>query len=233
MHLGISVVEADEIVSALAGGSSVSGGTSSVKLASLYDALQRAGEPEAEALVDELREVTRERYLGRGSQFVAAAEQCCGPRSEGGDYIRESEFRRCLAQALMDDCIQAAPIDRDDEDKAVLLAEKDAAGAVRWRYFAMTHLGCHDDDYQSDPGSPYGNRKGAVTAFTTSAATTWRSGAAVPGRFVAASSPQKDQDAELLHARKPPGLQVVTEVDDRKSTKGGCCRSLRRLVGGS
>jgi hypothetical protein len=231
MHLGISVVEADEVVSSLAGGSSVSGGSSSVKLASLYDALQRTGEAEAEVLMDELREVTRERYLGRGSQFAAAAEQCCGPRSEGGDYIPESEFRRCLAQALVEDCIQAAPPEKEEEDKTVLLAEKNAAGAVRWRHFATTYLGWHDDDYQSDPGSPCKGKGVNLTAFTTSAATTWRSGAAVPGRTVAAFSPQKEQEVELLHARKPPGLNVVTETDERKG--GGCCRSLCRLIGGA
>lgn len=221
MHLGISVVEADEVVSSLSA-NSASGGTHSVKLASLYDTLQRAGEPEAEVLVDELREVTRERYLGRGSQFAAAAEQRCGPRSEGGDYIPESDFRRCLQIALQDDGLQAPPPEKEEEDRTVLLAEKNKTGDVRWRHFATTFLGWHDDDYQSDPGSPGNNRKGVVTAFTTSAATTWRSGAAVPGRTVAAYSPQKEQEMDL-HARKPPGLNVVTESDDRKQPQPGCC----------
>jgi hypothetical protein len=230
MHLGISVAEADEVVSSLAGGSAVSGGSSAVKLASLYDALQRAGEPDAEVLVDELREVTRERYLGRGAQFASAAAMAGGPRSEGGDFIPESEFRRCLAQAVMDDAIQATPPPPDDEDKAVLLAEKNAAGAVRWRHFATTYLGWQDEDYQSDPGSP-ANRRGPLPAFATTTQQTWRSGKTVPERTVPAFSPQKEQEADLLHARKPPGLKVVTETDGPKP--GGCCRSLRRLVGGA
>merc|ERR1719183_342106 len=106
MRLGISVSEADELVSSIAGGSAVGGGSISVQLSSLFDAMHRSGEPEQEALVDEVREGVRERYLGRGSQFAEAAMRAGGPRADGGDWLADSEFRGCLAQALVEEGIQ-------------------------------------------------------------------------------------------------------------------------------
>lgn len=230
MRLGISVAEADEIVTCITGGG---GGSSSVQLSSLFELMHRAGEPEQEMLVDELREAVRERFLGRGNQFSEAALRVTGPRAEGGDWLPESEFRWCLAQALVDEGIQATPMDPDEEDRALLLTEKSAAGAVRWRQFATTYLGWHDDDYFSNDGGGYPTspkRGGAApqVASTTQQTwhQTWRSGkTAPPERTVPAySTPEKESPSAPMKS----SMDVVP-----KKGGGGPCRCLARLFGGS
>lgn len=229
MRLGISVTEADELVSSIAGGSAVGGGSASVQLASLYDAVQRGGEPEQEILVDELREALRETFLGRGNKFADAAARLAGPRAEGGDWLSESDFKWCLAQALVDEGIQATPMEPDDEDRASLLAEKSAVGAVRWRQFATTYLGWQDDDYYSDPGLTSPKRGGSQLPGASSTQQTWhqtwRSGKAVPERNVVACSPEKAQMQAQM--KDPPG-PFLTEPPPRQ---GGPCRCLARLFG--
>lgn len=233
MRLGVSVAEADELVSSIAGGSAVGGGSASVHLSSLFEVLQRAGEAEQEMLVDELREAVRERFLGRGSQFADAAMRLGGPRADGGDWLSESDFRWCLAQGLVDEGIQATPMDPDEEDRATLLAEKSAAGTVRWRQFATTYLGWHDDDYYSDPGlvSPNGKRGGNGALPSSTQQTwhqTWRSGKTVPERMVVAPSPEKNQDYSQMKESPAAPLRTSTEPPPRQ---GGPCRCLARLFG--
>jgi Ca2+-binding EF-hand superfamily protein len=233
MRLGISVAEADELVSSIAGGSTVGGGAASVLLSSLYDAV-RATEPEQDMLVDELREGVREKFLGRGSQFADAALKLCGPRTEGGDWLPESEFRWCLAQALVDEGIQATPMDPDEEDRALLLVEKSAAGPVRWRQFASTHLGWHDDDYYSDPGlvspKPRGGAPCQLAPSTTQQTwhQTWRSGKTVPERNVFVASPEKQS---YMSAKEVPGAPSKMQTEPPPK-QGGACRCLARLFGG-
>jgi serine/threonine protein kinase len=222
MRLGISVAEADEVVSSIAGGSAVGGGSVSVKLASLYEAVRRAGEPESDTLVDELREVAH-RFLGRGNQFAQAAQAI----SEGGEWIQESEFRRCLAVALMDEGVQAKAPDVEEEDKVVLLAEKSAAGAVRWRHFATT-LGWADvvDDYQIQAASPSHDELGGQMHHSWRHG--WRSNKTdqkiVPGRTV--PSPQRDMDQF-----RPPDSKARSGTEPAEK-QGGPCRCLSRLFGG-
>merc|ERR1719242_2858867 len=62
------------------------------------------------------------------------------------------EFRRCLCTALMDDVSALASIGEDEEDRIMLLAEKNSAGDVRWRPFAQAYAGWHDIDTGSDVG---------------------------------------------------------------------------------
>jgi len=228
MRLGISVAEADELCSSVVGA-----GSASMHLFSLYDAVQHGGEPDQETLVDELREAVRERFLGRGSQFADAALRICGPRSEGGDWLPESEFRWCLAQALVDDGIQATPMVLDDEDRAVLLVEKSSAGTVRWRQFATTFLGWHDDDYVSDPGNQSPKRGGTSQIPSSTQQTfhqTWRSGKTVPERNVAVA-PSPEKELLRMHLKEPPGapMKITSETPPRKA---GLCRCITRLFGG-
>merc|ERR1719162_2966593 len=117
----------------------------------------------------------------------------------------------------VEDGIQATPMDPDDEDRAVLLVEKSAAGTVRWRQFATIYLGWHDDDYVSDPGSPGGPKRGASNAAFPSTTQqtfhqTWRSGKTVPERNVMVSSPEKNlRDMNLKEP--PPGAPVKINTE--------------------
>lgn len=238
MRLGISVAEADELVSAIAGGSAVGGGSVSVQLSSLYDAVHRAGEPEQEAIVDELREAARDRFLGRGSQFAEAAQRAGGPRVDGGDWLSEHEFRRCLAQCLVDDGIQATAADSDEEDRVLLLVEKSAPGATRWRHFAATYLGWQDDEYCSNPGDPAspkraGGGPGSNLAPPPASTTqqtwhqTWRSGKTVPERTVACS-PEKGPTMSYMTKEPPPAPVKFGTEPPPQPRKGGLCRCLAR-----
>lgn len=230
MRLGISVAEADELVSSIAGGSAVGGGSVSVQLSSLYEALRRAGEPEQEVIVDDLREAARDRFLGRGSQFAEAAQRAGGPRADGGDWLPETEFRRCLAQCLADDALQPA-IDSDEEDKVMLLVEKSASGAAKWRHFAMTYQGWQDDDYFSDPGlaspPPAAARSQLIPTSTQQTwHQTWRSGKTVPERNVFCS-PEKQS---MLHPiKEPPPAAVKSFTEPEPQPSRGFCRCLTRF----
>lgn len=232
MRLGISVAEADELCTAIAHASVGAGGVS-LALHSLYDFVQRGGDADEEALVDELREAVRDRFLGRGNQFADAAMRICGPRAEGGDWLPESDFRWCLAQALVDDGIQATPMLPDDEDRAVLLAEKSAAGTVRWRHFASTHIGWHDDDYVSDPGTVSPKRGAAPGPLPSTTQQTfhqtWRSAKTVPERNVTVPSPEKE--LRSMNLKEPPGAPMKM-VSEKPPGQGGLCRCITRLFGG-
>lgn len=229
MRLGISVAEADELC-----GSMVGSGGASIPLHSLYNAVQLAGEPDQETLVDELREAIRDRFIGRGSQFADAALRLCGPRADGGDWLPESEFRWCLGQALVEDGIQATPMDPDDEDRAVLLAEKSAAGTVRWRQFATIYLGWHDDDYVSDPGTQSPKGKGGPTMIPSTTQQTfhqtWRSKNVPERNVVVAPSPEKDLSSRM-NLKEPAGAPTkMVSIDPPR--KRGLCRCVFRLFGG-
>jgi len=224
MRLGISVAEADELVSSLVG----SAGASTVHLTALYDALQRGGELDQEALVDELRDAVRDRFLGRASQFAEAAARC------GGDWLPESEFRWCLAQALVDEGIQSSPMETEEEDRAMLLSEKSASGTVRWRQFATTYLGWHDDDYYSDPGLASPKKGGTMPAASNTQQTwhqTWRSGKTVPERTViVVTSPEKAKSFGQMKEPPPDApLKIPSEAPPRRK---GPCHCLTRLFGG-
>jgi Ca2+-binding EF-hand superfamily protein len=224
MRLGISVREADELVSSIA-----TSGNSSVHLHSLYEAVLRAGEPDQEAIVDEFRDFVRERFVGRGSQFAESALRAGGPRADGGDWLQDSEFRWCLAHALADEGIQATRLDPEEEDKVLLLVEKSAAGTVRWRHFASTYLGWHDDDYHSDCGQGSPKRGQPVPSSTQQTFhQTWRSAKnGAPERTVVVASPEKAQGYGQM--KEPSGMPVKISSTDSPSRQGGPCRCLARL----
>jgi len=235
MRLGISVSEADELVSSIPGAGGGSSG--SVHMVNLFELMHLAGEPEQENLVDEIREVVREKFLGRGSQFADAAAMRGGPRADGGDWLPESEFRYCLAQGLVDEGIQATPMDADEEDRACLLVEKSAAGTVRWRQFATTYLGWHDDEYCSNDGGSSPKRAGSTNlpGPSTTQQTwhqTWRSGKTVPERTVIVNSPEKARE-NFTQMKEPQGTPVQLATAPAPQKKGGSCRCLARLLGGS
>mmetsp|Transcript_49388 Transcript_49388/g.89391 ORF Transcript_49388/g.89391 Transcript_49388/m.89391 type:complete len:1256 (+) Transcript_49388:108-3875(+) len=221
LRLGISVAEADELVSSLAGGSAVGSASGSVQIAGLFDAINRAGDPESEAVVDKLREAARERLLGRGTALVAAIGYI-----DGGDFLSELDFRRCLTAAMADEGVQVTAPEGDEEDRLVLLADKNAAGSVRWRPFAQIYAGVFDDEYVSDCGSPHSPKKGSAppTLRTDGAGTTqqtwhqtWRSGKTAPERTVVAFSPDKMPATEPLRETTTPPPQ-------------GCCRCFSRML---
>merc|ERR1712046_78702 len=117
------------------------------------------------------------------------------------------EFRRCLASARVDDGVQATVGDPDEEDRTILLAEKNAAGAIRWKSFAKTYLGWQDDEYRSDPGdlpSPKSPKKHNMVSTATQQTfhQTWRSGKTVPERNVV-YSPEKAQNMTTFVDKTP------------------------------
>eukprot|EP00929_Paragymnodinium_shiwhaense_P037787 TRINITY_DN2006_c0_g1_i1.p1 TRINITY_DN2006_c0_g1~~TRINITY_DN2006_c0_g1_i1.p1 ORF type:complete len:1292 (-),score=303.91 TRINITY_DN2006_c0_g1_i1:302-4177(-) len=139
LRLGISAAEADELVGCICVGAG-GVGAGGVQLASLFDAIRRAGEPEMESLVHELREEAKAYLYGRAHAFA--------PCADVGDWVSEADFRRCLQQALSiaDDGSAAAPVDGDLLDRLVLLAEKNAGGDVRWKCFLQALAGSLDSE---------------------------------------------------------------------------------------
>mmetsp|Transcript_5905 Transcript_5905/g.14625 ORF Transcript_5905/g.14625 Transcript_5905/m.14625 type:complete len:884 (+) Transcript_5905:1-2652(+) len=143
LRLGISASEAHELVAYISGGR-ITGGEGNVQLASLYMALQRAGAPEAESSVNTLREFARQRLLGHGHAFSMVAS------SDYGEWLPEIEFRQCLASALADGVQSPGGAAEDEEDRMLLLAEKNAAGDVRWKTFVQHYAGLQEVEIDSD-----------------------------------------------------------------------------------
>jgi len=178
-RLGVSATEVDELVSSLvtAGRPGQGGeGQREVQLTRLYDMIQRGGEPEMEALVGELRDAAKQALLGRGASLAASALA-----SDGGSWLPEEVFRRCLAAAL-----EGEVAGEDEEDRLLLLAEKNAAGDIRWRPFAQTYAGFLDTETRSNcsdqnRGPPSPTKKGGSALRIerndpSSTQQSWRSG---------------------------------------------------------
>eukprot|EP00439_Symbiodinium_sp_Y106_P082518 s1601_g21.t4 len=145
LRLGISVEEADELLSAIsASAGKRSGGSGTVQMALLYDMIDRAGQPEMESLVVELRETARQRLWGKGSCIMSAAG------SAADDWLPEVDFRKGLKAAMADIWAVPGSLPEDDEDRLVLLAEKDAEGRVLWRPFVQAFCSWPDLDQVSE-----------------------------------------------------------------------------------
>jgi len=172
--LGISVAEADELVGALAaGGSKRVGDDGSVQINLLYDLMDKAGEPEMDNLVMELREAAQRRLSGRGMQIASALG------AAAGDWISEVEFRRGLKSALADSGLVPKSTASDEEEQFLLLAEKNAVGHIYWKLFAQECCGWIDIEQISELGEepPSPTRKvrpGAAAALSVSQQS-WRS----------------------------------------------------------
>jgi len=132
LRLGISAAEADELVCNIAGGRACStSGDNNVNLASLYNKVQCAGDPETSEPVIELREAARTRLVGKGSMLAAAALHL-----DSGEWLPEAEFRQCLSSLFADEPVHLA---EEEEERLLLLAEKTASGNSRWRPFAVAY----------------------------------------------------------------------------------------------
>jgi len=168
------VAEADELVGALAaGGSKRVGDDGSVQINLLYDLMDKAGEPEMDNLVMELREAAQRRLSGRGIQIASALG------AAAGDWISEVEFRRGLKSALADSGLVPKSTASDEEEQFLLLAEKNAVGHIYWKLFAQECCGWIDIEQISELGEepPSPTRKvrpGAAAALSVSQQS-WRS----------------------------------------------------------
>jgi hypothetical protein len=155
LRLGVSVAEAEELATFCAGGGPANpnwadpgtepGGM--VQLNGLCTLLARSQEdPEMLGVVNQLREDAKRRLAGRGPAFAAAAASflasasSSNPGGDGTEMLPEAEFRRCVACALPG----ADAGTEDDEDRLVLLSDKNAAGEIYWRLFLQTYAGWQD-----------------------------------------------------------------------------------------
>jgi len=215
LRLGISVSEAHEVVDYVAGGrSGVSEGA--VPLRGLYLAVQRAGEAEAESLVRQLRDLVVQRLWGRGGAFLAAVGGDCG------EWLPEAEFRRCLFAALADDLPPTRTSMEDEEDRILLLAEKRAAGDVRWKVFTRSFFGIEDasewvdgrEDAFRSPASPSGAQLRIEPREPTATQQSWRS--------------TKTAQAAFTQRSVVAPLAQVTEPETPR--KRGFCPCRRRCV---
>ena len=215
LRLSISVAEADELLAAIAAsGRRRSGDSGCVPVALLYDMVDRAGQPEMETMVLELREAARQRLWSKASCFTSVAGS--------SDLLPEVDFRRALKAAMAEFWAIPGSLPEDDEDRLVLLAEKDAEGRVLWRAFVQAFCGGLELDQMSEIteeplASPTIKGKGRTPA-----------GANVP---VAGVSQQSWRTTKA--AQKTEGRSVVTskgQVDPPLSPqnpkRGYCC--LRR-----
>ena len=207
LRLSISVAEADELLAAIAAtGGKRSGDSGCVQVALLYDMVDRAGQPEMETLVLELRDAVRQRLWSKASCFTSVADA-----SRSAELLSEPDFRRALKAAMAESWAVPGSLPEDDEDRVVLLAEKDAEGRVLWRNFVQSFCGGIDLDQMSEiteepPASPTKGKSrtpGALQVGTASVGVnagisqqSWRSQKAaqkMEGRSVVSSKGQADE----------------------------------------
>jgi hypothetical protein len=204
LRLSISVAEADELLAAIAAtGGKRSGDSGCVQVALLYDMVDRAGQPEMETMVLELRDAVRQRLWSKASCFTSVAGSA--------ELLSEPDFRRALKAAMAESWAMPGSLPEDDEDRVVLLAEKDAEGRVLWRTFVQAFCGGIELDQMSEiteepPASPTKGKSrtpGGLQVGTASvngvnagmSAQSWRSQKAaqkMEGRSVVSSKGQAD-----------------------------------------
>jgi Ca2+-binding EF-hand superfamily protein len=210
VRLGVSIAEANELISIFASNTNVTGGPNSVRLSGFCDLLVQASDPDTQHAVDQLRADMREKLVGRGSALAKAIAV-----SHDRDYISEAEFRRCLNLAIGGHC--PASRNADDEDRCIILADKDAVGCIRWKHFAQAYAGCCPLDMGLDDASapvicsPKVFRSTAANNMA-STKSSWR---AAKGRET--SSPRKG-------SAKP---STVTETEPEP--RPGACRCVLRF----
>ena len=121
--------------------------------------VDRAGQPEMEAMVLELREAAKQRLWNKSSCFTAIAGG-----AGSSDLLPEADFRRGLKAAMAEFWAIPGSMPEDDEDRLVLLAEKDAEGRVLWRAFVQSFCGLELDQMseitEEPPTSPSIKGKG-------------------------------------------------------------------------
>lgn len=174
LRLGISIAEADELVNALAAGGSkrIGGADRTVQITLLYDLLDRADDADMESQVFELRDLAQRRLVGKGSVFAHAT------KAIASEWISELEFRRVLRTALAAEW-SAGAMTEDEEDRLLLLAEKNAPGEICWRNFVQAFCGFPEADQISElgeepPPSPSKKVRGSPAVMGMSAQS-WRS----------------------------------------------------------
>ena len=169
LKLSISVSEADELLAAIAATAGKrSGDSGCVQVSMLYDMVDRAGQPEMETMVLELREAVRQRLWSKASCFTSVAGSA--------ELLLETDFRRALKAAMAESWAIPGSLPEDDEDRVVLLAEKDAEGRVLWRNFVQAFCGGIELDQMSEiteeppasPSKPMGRTPGALNVGTAS-----------------------------------------------------------------
>ena len=169
LKLSISVAEADELLAAIAATAGKrSGDSGCVQVSMLYDMVDRAGQPEMETMVLELREAVRQRLWSKASCFTSAAGSA--------ELLLETDFRRALKAAMAESWAIPGSLPEDDEDRVVLLAEKDAEGRILWRSFVQVFCGGIELDQMSEiteeppasPSKPMGRTPGALNVGTAS-----------------------------------------------------------------
>eukprot|EP00438_Fugacium_kawagutii_P025836 Skav200514 [mRNA] locus=scaffold450:492562:495352:- [translate_table: standard] len=207
LRLSISVAEADELLTAIAATAGKrSGDSGCIQIALLYDMVDRAGQPEMETVVLELRDAVRQRLWSKASCFSSVAGSA--------ELLSEPDFRRALKAAMAEAWAMPGSLPEDDEDRVVLLAEKDAEGRVLWRNFVQSFCGGIELDQMSEitkeeeppvPASPNKGRSSRTpgglqvgTASVNGAAAmsqqSWRSqkAAKMEGRSAVSSKGQVD-----------------------------------------
>lgn len=214
LRLGISHAEADELVESLMEGRSC-GYEGGVAIGSLYETLQRAGEPEVEAPVTELREAARQRLQGRGTKFAGTAWEI-----DYGDWLPDVEFRRCIVAAFTDD-----PLSEEEYEVFLLLAEKNAEGESRWRAFLTAYAGWQD----TEPPSAFDSAWAAPKAPSSPKK------AATGGLRIERTDPSGTQQSwRSAKTGQAPGRTIVTQFPDKveevlsptATKKGKCACSL-------
>ena len=198
------MAEADELLAAIAAtGGKRSGDSGCVQVALLYDMVDRAGQPEMETMVLELRDAVRQRLWSKASCFTSVAGSA--------ELLSEPDFRRALKAAMAKSWVMPGSLPEDDEDRVVLLAEKDAEGRVLWRAFVQAFCGGIELDQMSEiteepPASPTKGKSrtpgclqvdtGSVNGVNAGmSAQSWRSQKAaqkMEGRSVVSSKGQAD-----------------------------------------
>lgn len=129
-RLGISALEADELVCYLCGVKAAAGDMR-VSLSDFYAGVQRVGSPEDWLPVWQMRNLARQRLAGRGAALTANATAL-----RRGEWLSERDFRRCLITALSKD---GPKVSAGEEDRIVMLAEKNSVGEIRWQRFVQTY----------------------------------------------------------------------------------------------
>lgn len=130
LPLGLSTNEATEVVRHVSGAEKIDDGNALVPLADVYAAMRSVEDPETKVLYQQLRDWATTKLKGKGKTFATAARSATQFDEE---WLAPAEFRRALKSIF-----KTGELQGDDEDRLVLLADKNTSGAVRWRFFIQS-----------------------------------------------------------------------------------------------
>jgi len=220
LPLGLSAPEAAELVNHVAGADkNFPDGNALVPLEDIYAALRSVDDKDVKVLYQQLREWATAKMKGKGKAFATAAR---GATHFDEEWLAPVEFRKVLKSIF-----KSGELQGDDEDRLVLLADKNTSGAVRWRPFVQGLSPFDEAEPMESPskrsGAPSPQPPSSVMEDTMNQ--TWRRPKAEQNGGTAAppQAPPRTTAPQAKTAPKPkPIAEYVREEDEKDEASSGC-----------